>query len=690
MSPASGQRSRWREVTSGAPCPACGKPDWCAWSDDGWLKCERDGTAPSGYIATDSKGSGTLFRPEGANTPHTASSKQRPRNGAWGHGTFDAFGIFKTFESARAHQTKLVNAVNPLKLAALAGQLHVTSGALVGIGVGWDGSEWTFPEQGCDRQITGFQRRSLMGKKSQIKGGHRGLILPGSQPPGQILLVEGPSDVAACLTMGLPAIGRPSNTGGVAHLVHLMDRGVMVIGENDQKKDGRWPGRDGALKTAEALACAWDQTVHWAMVPAGFKDIRGWLVAQCEAGLDLSDPAACAIAGRALLAQLVRQPRVGGDDGLVVTRMSEVEIKQVEWLWPERIPAAMLTLIAGDPGLGKSTIALYIAAMLTRGLAMVGGGPATTGEVIWLTSEDDVSRVLKPKLLAAGADMEKVHVVEGIRSGQSDDPFPFSLDVDLPKLERFIVNSPSVRLVVIDPLLSFMGEADYIHHQEVRKVLAAVKAMSERRGVTVIGIMHLNKSMGGTVLQRLTGSMAFGAAARAVWLVCSHPEDAERRLLLCAKLSVAKVPTGLEFALAGDPPCVQWSEEPVTITAHDALNPPVRTELKESKCVRWLRDYLGEGPVKSTQIYTDGADAGFSSGQLQRAKDALDAGAFKHGLQSWWWGLPGHSGPVELVGHEPFEDPEDLEDPEAKLAASTSRSITRPALPSPHVQPVIV
>ena len=239
----------WREVTRERPCPACGHGDWCAWTRDGRLKCERSTeTPPRMEIATLAAG-GAIFRPCG-NPP------RRSRNGDGRDQRTSAVRI--NFD---ALQDRLAAALAPDRRDELAAALSVRSNALVSIGVGWasaadlralcaSGAGWpenspdgafTFPERDGGGRIVGFSLRASDGRKgcpSRTVGARRGLIVPATlhERPDPVLLVEGASDVAACETLGLAVVGRPSNASGARELAALLDgREVLVIGENEQE-----------------------------------------------------------------------------------------------------------------------------------------------------------------------------------------------------------------------------------------------------------------------------------------------------------------------------------------------------------------------------------------------------------------------------------------------------------------------
>ncbi len=208
----------------------------------------------------------------------------------------------------------------------LAEQLHVSPDSLDELGLGWATSEqlrelkasgagwtndypngaYTFAERRGDGQIVGFTLRATDSRKGAPKGMNRGLAVPSGTATASdpVLLVEGPSDAAACRTLGLAAIGRPSNRGGASELAQMLrGRRVIVVGENDSKPDGSWPGRDGALLVAQGMAEEWQQDVPVAFPPDA-KDVRRYLEKQIDAGLDITDPEACRSSGLELVRSL--------------------------------------------------------------------------------------------------------------------------------------------------------------------------------------------------------------------------------------------------------------------------------------------------------------------------------------------------------------------------------------------------
>ncbi len=303
--------SDWKVVSRKNPCPACQKSDWCAWSHDGaTLKCERTSEPRAGLVKIRDKHGGALFRREGHSTSHVIDDTLRP--------------------NLAELQRKFVEALTPDSVAALAVELGVPERSLRAIEVGWanrdglrrlkaGGAGWkgrypdgaySFPERDGAGRIVGFGFRAADGRKGAAAssvGAKRGLIIPSTyaERPDPLLIVEGPSDVAAADALGLAAVGRPANAAGADDLARLLQgRRVLVVGERDAKPDGKWPGREGAKKVASSLSNAWKASVPWVLPPEAVKDFRAWLGALVADGLDLADAEAVARARGAVLASL--------------------------------------------------------------------------------------------------------------------------------------------------------------------------------------------------------------------------------------------------------------------------------------------------------------------------------------------------------------------------------------------------
>ena len=284
---------QWHNVSARHPCKICDKSDWCGYTEDGAFRCMRIDNPPSGWhVVKRCDDGGTVFRLINCRaSTHRTRRKPSART--------------KPSVDWVERAARYVRATSEARLAEFARALGVTPEALGAIDCGWDGRKFTFPERDAKGSVVGIATRNPDGRKGFMKGGKRGLIVPRDLDDrfGIVFVVEGPTDVAACLSMGLVAVGRPSARAGVAHLVALLrDRDVIIVGENDQKDDGKWPGRDGAKAVGLKLATEWDSVVRWTLPPDNAKDARSWLN---HRGLTPDDREALDTAGRDFSATLV-------------------------------------------------------------------------------------------------------------------------------------------------------------------------------------------------------------------------------------------------------------------------------------------------------------------------------------------------------------------------------------------------
>lgn len=340
----------------------------------------------------------------------------------------------------------------------------------------------------------------------------------------------------------------------------------------------------------------------------------------------------------------------GSGPGAVLRRMSEIEKQELRWLWPGRVPLGKLTLFAGDPGLGKSFVTLDIAARVTRGTDWPDGTAACKrGSVIVLSAEDDPGDTIRPRLEAAGADLNNVHVLQAVRRAKPTGEQSlehFSLEADLFALQDAIVSLSDVRLIVIDPVSAYLGGVDSHVNANVRTLLAPLSAMAAATRVAVVTVTHLNKS-NSSALYRASGSVAFVAAARAVWLFAKNPDDAAQRLMLPGKMNLAPEQGGMGYRLEAkrDGAVVVWGG--VVSVSAEAVLEPEGTERRSERleAMDWLRGKLADGPVAQRKLKADAAKEGFAWATVRRAKDAMEITIEKEGFQgaSQWSLASAHS-----------------------------------------------
>lgn len=327
----------------------------------------------------------------------------------------------------------------------------------------------------------------------------------------------------------------------------------------------------------------------------------------------------------------------------VLRTMADVEPREVEWLWPKRVPRGKITLLAGDPGLGKSFATLSFAARVSTGSPWPDGSCCPAGDVILVSAEDDVEDTIAPRLIAHGADLDRVHALEAVRVAGRERAFTLE---DLPPLRDAIARVSPI-LIVIDPISSFLGRTDSHNNAEVRGLLAPLAKMAADTGAAVLLVSHLNKSGGAKSLYRATGSLAFVAAARAAYFVCRDRDDPKRRLFAPGKNNLGDDQTGFAYSIVDG--VVRWDPAPLNLTADRALEQAgdgasgdrPGPEPEERNAARdWLLGVLKDGPVESKQIQADARACGISWATVRRAKTAAGVIVEKAGLAGGWtWRL---------------------------------------------------
>jgi putative DNA primase/helicase len=325
--------------------------------------------------------------------------------------------------------------------------------------------------------------------------------------------------------------------------------------------------------------------------------------------------------------------------GAVLRCFTDIAPKPLRWLWAGRIPLGKLTLLIGDPGLGKSLLTADVASRVSRGTSLPDGAPCEVGSVIFLSAEDDAADTIRPRLDAAGADVSRVHILEAVRVQLTDGSLtekPFNLETDSAVLERALHEHPDVRLIVIDPISAYLGGVDSHSNAEVRGILAPLTALAARFGVAMLCVTHLRKSAGAAIYRAIS-SIAFAAAARAVWAVASDPEDGDRRLLLAVKQNLSASAGGLAFRIEtqNDVPRLTWEPGAVALAANEVLGnvdmQQDQSERREAK--EWLKDFLADGPVAVKKIQAEAKAAGHSWITVRRAKQGLSVVVSKNGYQ---------------------------------------------------------
>ncbi len=299
------------------------------------------------------------------------------------------------------------------------------------------------------------------------------------------------------------------------------------------------------------------------------------------------------------------QPTLTSNDTLGLL-LSDVEMQEVHWLWEKRIPLGKLTILDGDPGMGKSLLAIALAASVSTGHPMPDGTPVTQGGVILIAPEDDASDTLKPRLTAAGGNPSHVLLLNTLVSLDEKKKLltdrPFSLSTDLAVLEAAITRT-NARLVILDPLMAVLGHSiDASRDQDIRAVFTPLSQLAERIGCAILIIRHLSKGASENALYRGAGSIGIIASARVGLLVAQHPYEENKRILATTKNNLSKKAPNLTYQVVENPsgiPYIQWlGENNSTLSA--LLSGDTNLSLDRQKILQVLRD--AEGPPGPQEV----------------------------------------------------------------------------------------
>lgn len=460
-----------------------------------------------------------------------------------------------------------------------------------------------------------------------------------------VWLVEGEKDAENLVLSGVQATTAPQGSSSfpLADVSPLRGATVHVVPDQDAA------GEKWTSAVAAALAGVASSVTYW-RVPEGCKDFSDLYAT--GAGVDA-------------LTEYAPEIRARRRKVLVETPMSEIKPLPVSWLWKGYVPFGEITALSGREKEGKSTLAVWLAARVTRGDLESCPEPGT---VLWLTSEDSPSHVLAPRLMAAGADMSGVILLNKRDTESETDfteglTFPEDLHLLAEGIRRHRENGPV--LLVVDPITSVLSqELDTHSDHSLRGALDPLRAIAEDTGAAILVLHHLNKSKGGDLGDRMLGARTFSAVARSVLGVVTDPDDEGRKVLYVSRGNLcnsAEVPNAL-FAIQSV--SVQTEDGPTLTGAVKILGEDHRSEAELTRdqsrsgdaeeelpeVSRWLRDYLtdkgGEAP-RGDVVRAAKRDA-YSESAVKRAAKRLNVESVRaKGMSAGTvWRLPPEAGAV--------------------------------------------
>lgn len=307
----------------------------------------------------------------------------------------------------------------------------------------------------------------------------------------------------------------------------------------------------------------------------------------------------------------------------------QIEAKDISWLWYPYFPAGKITIVQGDPGEGKTTMMLQMAALLTRGKPMPDGSEIPeASSVIFQGAEDGVSDTIKPRLIEAGADCSKIAFID------PEEGRPLSLGDS--RFERAI-RETGAKLLIIDPLQAFLtADPEFQRKGSFRNVIGRLGRAAESTGCAVVLIGHMNKNGSGKSIYRGLGSIDAAAAARSVLLVGRDADDPYRRIMLPIKSSLA--PEGSAFAFELDPQTgFRWIGA-CSYTAEELLGNVPHAETKLQKAKDRLQEILYDCDLPGREVYEKMSSLEIGKRTIDSAKRELGVSVYRKN-DMWYWHL---------------------------------------------------
>jgi putative DNA primase/helicase len=449
-----------------------------------------------------------------------------------------------------------------------------------------------------------------------------------------IIIVEGEKDVDRLASLDLVATTSSEGAGKWTKDLnqYFAGREIYIIPDRDE------PGEMHAHSVASNLHGI-AATVKIVRLPFG-KDVSEYLDGGgtvSELGRLLNDAPDCDPSQPPKKEPTAEKQEPSNTTTLHLVSAIGVQQKRVEWVWQNRLARGKLTLVAGDPGVGKSQISTDIVARLTSARPWPDGGAALRGACIMLASEDAANDTICPRLELAGADLHRVHIVQAVNEKATARGF----DLQAKEIGEVI-------LVTIDPITAYLGaNIDSHRTADVRGVMARVERFADEHNIAVLAITHPPKAAQTKAINNFTGSLAFVASARLAF-VAVEDTTSERSLLLAVKNNLGPKAGGLGYRLAQGFTAagilashVVWDTAPVTVSANEALANAGSKSEPRREAETFLKDYLADGDMEAEAVKEAAEAYGISPKTLRNAREALGVAVQKAGFAGGWvWRLP--------------------------------------------------
>ncbi|MCM2291430.1 AAA family ATPase [Allorhizobium sp. BGMRC 0089] len=314
--------------------------------------------------------------------------------------------------------------------------------------------------------------------------------------------------------------------------------------------------------------------------------------------------------------------------------LSSVEAREVSWLMPPIIPYGMITVMEGDPGIGKSFLAMHIAAQISIGGSLPGVPKVKKGRVLYISAEDDPAYTIRPRIDAMGGDPRRIRI-------QGD--YTALDEAGLTALFAEVRRKPPA-LIIIDPLFAYVGsDKDMYRPNVIRALLSELKEIAEESGTAILLVRHLTKTKRDKAIYQGMGSMDVIGAARSAFLVTVHPDYPDQRLMLHVKHNIAERGQSWAYELKKENedamPVLNWIG-PSHITVDDLMvgeEGGRKSAMDEAK--DFLKAELKDRSQSATELLKKAEGRQISKRTLDRAREEIGVIARKRGKE-WVWSLP--------------------------------------------------
>jgi putative DNA primase/helicase len=322
---------------------------------------------------------------------------------------------------------------------------------------------------------------------------------------------------------------------------------------------------------------------------------------------------------------------------LIQSAFSAIKPRSIEWLWYKRIARGKVTIFAGEPGKGKSQLLLWIAAACSNGWLMpVDKAQFVQGKVAILSAEDDEDDTITPRLLALNANLAMIFQLKSHPRRDNEGKLLDStvcLDGDLQLLDNTFANNPGYVCMIIDPITAYLGKTNDNKNSDVRTLITNLTNIAKKHNIAIILNTHLSKPAGNSqtsAMNRVIGSIAYVAAARAAYLICDNEDDRKIKQFIPMKNNVGDDLTGFEYRVKGitiqegiETSHIEWLPNSIQKNADEAVNKTPAAPRRDH-AIEFLKEKLKNGSMLLIDLRRQADEANISTYNFYKAKEALN------------------------------------------------------------------